>query len=344
MNTAEETRPASFRVTGMHCPACELLVADEVGSDPAVQSARARRSDERLWVELHADEAPEALKERWNRRLDPLGYRVWLDHENPSKAQRHETWAGLAWGGLFLAAFASLQASGWIDLFSPDALNLPGALLLGLLASVSSCFALVGGLLVTYTASVGRRHPEAVLAGLSSFHLSRLVVFFLGGGVLGLAGSALGPSMELQRLLITGAALVMAALGLSLLGVKVPGFGTGMKAVQTARSLAAGGRSRWATLLTGAGLGALTFLLPCGFTQSVQFQALASGTFAEGALLTLVFALGTLPVLLSVSWFLGRGLTGRRRAVLLKAGGTLVLGLGLYQLAAALNLWGVNLS
>jgi sulfite exporter TauE/SafE len=92
----------------------------------------------------------------------------------------------------------------------------------------------------------------------------------------------------------------------------------------------------------GALLGALTFILPCGFTQSVQFQALAAGSFWGGAQLTLAFALGTLPVLGALGWLLGKGLAGTLRAVLLKAGGTVVLGLGLFQLWGASHLWGIR--
>jgi len=320
----------------MHCPACEHLVADEVGADPTVVSARARRSDERLWVETAEGAVPDELKSRWNTRLDPLGYRLWLEDENPVTEVRKETWIGLALGGLFLVGFAGLQASGLINVLTPDTLGLPGAFVLGLLASVSSCFALVGGLLVSYTAAVGRRQPSAVAPGLVSFHLSRLGTFFVGGGLLGLAGAALGTSMDLQKVLLTLAAGMMATLGLSLLGFKIPGIGGGMKTINRAKGFAA-----WGSLGGGAVLGALTFVLPCGFTQSVQFQALAAGGFLEGGTLTLAFALGTLPVLGSVGWLLGKGLAGKRRSVLLKAGGTIVLGLGLFQLWGALHLWGV---
>jgi len=44
-------------------------------------------------------------------------------------------------------------------------------------------------------------------------------------------------------------------------------------------------------------VGALTFLLPCGFTQSMQLLALQSGSMWQGMLIMTAFALGTLPVL-----------------------------------------------
>lgn len=330
-------RPLVFRVTGMHCPACEFLVADEVACHPSVRQAQASRSDGLLKVEWEGEEDASLLQARWNATLDPLGYRLWREDENPSAQLRKETVVGLALGAGFLVMFAGLQGSGLVDLLAPDSLELPGAFVLGILASLSSCFALVGGLLLSYTAAVGKQNPSAVSGGLWAFHLSRLATFFFGGGLLGLAGAALGSSLEVQRLLLTVAALVMTGLGANLLGWKLPSWGNSGKGMLRARRLAS-----WGTLGGGILLGAITFLLPCGFTQSVQFQALAAGGFWEAATLTLVFALGTLPVLASVGWLLGKGLAGKRRAILLKAGATTVLGLGLFQLWGAAHLWGVN--
>jgi len=330
----------SFKVKGMHCPACEFLVAEEVSQDAAVGSARASLAEGRLWVELKPGQ-PEAelsaWKARWNAKLDPLGYRLYLDHEDPARESRRETWLGLLAGGTFLLVFSVLQATEIINLFAPDNLGLQGSFLLGVLASLSSCFALVGGLLVSYTAAVGRRNPGLVGPGLVAFHLARVGVFFAGGGLLALAGSALGDSFEVQRVLLTLASVVMAALGLNLLGVRLPQKSGSRKVMGQARGFAA-----WGTVGGGALLGAATFFLPCGFTQSVQFQALAAGAFLDGAWLTLAFVLGTFPVLASVGWLLGKGLAGKSRAILLKAGGTVVLGLGLFQFWGALHLWGLN--
>ncbi len=52
----------------------------------------------------------------------------------------------------------------------------------------------------------------------------------------------------------------------------------------------------WAPFVLGAG----TFFLPCGFTQALQFYVLAQGSAVTGATTMLVFALGTLPMLLAV--------------------------------------------
>ncbi|MEI8095817.1 MAG: sulfite exporter TauE/SafE family protein [Spirochaetales bacterium] len=325
----------TFCVRGMHCPACESLIDELVAGDPNVAQVTTTRRDTRVRARLIAPEDPSALQERWNAVLAPHGYQ--LTPENAKRAPiSREQWWGMGAGAAFLVLFGLLQASGLVTLFSPDTLELPGSFLLGLLASVSSCFALVGGLLMTFTASVGQRNSQALPAALTAFHGVRLATFFVLGGVLGQLGEALALDPVVFTVLFALAAATMIGLGLSLLGLDLlawlPGR-SGKKVTGLSNRLAQVG-----TVGGGALLGLGTFFLPCGFTQTVQFQALAAGGFWNGGLLMLAFALGTLPVLLLLSVALKTGLEGRSRAVLLAASGVVVLGLGLFQLQSVLVL------
>ena len=47
-------------------------------------------------------------------------------------------------------------------------------------------------------------------------------------------------------------------------------------------------------------VGALTFFLPCGFTQSIQVLAISSGSPLTGMMILGAFALGTFPVLFGI--------------------------------------------
>ncbi|MFH1899304.1 MAG: sulfite exporter TauE/SafE family protein, partial [Patescibacteria group bacterium] len=49
-------------------------------------------------------------------------------------------------------------------------------------------------------------------------------------------------------------------------------------------------------------MGAATFVLPCGFTQSMQVYSLTTANFIQGALTMFVFSLGTLPMLSLISF------------------------------------------
>jgi len=178
------------------------------------------------------------------------------------------------------------------------------ALLLGLVASVSTCLALVGGIVIsfgsTYKIDPDRKHP--FLAHVKPhllFHVGRFGAFVLLGGLLGVVGSFFNFSLGFTSYLTFAIAIVMFYIGLQILGI-VPSitklgfhmpkrFSSKVGALQEAEHAAA-----------PFVLGALTFFLPCGFTQSVQLVAIASGDFMIGAMLMGAFALGTLPVLLGI--------------------------------------------
>ena len=88
-------------------------------------------------------------------------------------------------------------------------------------------------------------------------------------------------------------------------------------------------------------LGALTFFLPCGFTQSLQLVALASGSFVGGATTMFLFALGTLPSLLGIS-FISSKATGRTSHLFIHFAGVLVLLLSIFNLRNGMALANIN--
>jgi plastocyanin len=90
-------------------------------------------------------------------------------------------------------------------------------------------------------------------------------------------------------------------------------------------------------------LGAFTFFLPCGFTQSLQLAALASGNFITGALTMFTFALGTLPSLIGISAISSTAKGGASR-LFLRFSGALVFILALVNLNSGFALTGINLS
>lgn len=88
--------------------------------------------------------------------------------------------------------------------------------------------------------------------------------------------------------------------------------------------------------VTPALLGAVTFFLPCGFTQSMQLYSLTTGSFGAGALTMGIFALGTLPVLGLLS-FASSGLRSPKASgIFYKASGLVVIGFGAITLLTGL--------
>jgi sulfite exporter TauE/SafE len=322
----------------MHCAACERIVADTLVQAGIGRSARASLASGEVLVESE-DGAEHELFSRAREALEPRGYLL-VGREEGRRRSSAQTLAGLGIAAGILAAFALLQYSGAVQVLAPHRLDVGGAFALGIVASLSSCFALVGGLMMTYTASLARSDRRLAWIGQGLFHATRIVAFVVLGGALGALGSAASLTPAWTQVLHGAAILIMLLLGLRLLGVYRGRLGgNGVTITTWARRWAEGAR-----LPAGALLGVASFFLPCGFTQSMQFQALAAGSLSSGALLLGVFALGTLPVLGLLSTTLVRGFGGKGQALLTRSAGFLVLGLGLYQAWNFLTALGIRLA
>lgn len=226
-----------------------------------------------------------------------------------------------------------------------ESLSYPAIFGIGLVASVSSCIAVVGGLILTFTAKIKQVNPNASRWELIRTHLffniGRLMFYFIFGGIVGVIGTALAPSPRVMGLISMLVALVMIVLALDLLGVsgskkwipKMP-----KKWSHKIHDLAE--REEWWIPFV---LGALTFFLPCGFTQSMQLYALTTGSFFQGGMTLFVFALGTLPALFGIGLLASFTKSkGKAYKYFMLIAGSIVLLLGLMNLQSSLNLLGIN--
>jgi sulfite exporter TauE/SafE len=200
---------------------------------------------------------------------------------------------------LVIGLFILLQKAGLLNLLQISAVGYGTAFIIGLIASVSSCMAVVGGLVLSMSASFAQSGDKVRPQLL--FHVGRLVSFFILGGVIGLLGSTFqlgGTSTFILNVIV---AIVLLILGLNLLDVFPR-----LKKWQPTLPLSLGRRihdlRNLNHNLTPLFLGVLTFFLPCGFTQSMQIYTLSTGDFLTGALIMFSFALGTLPVLAILSF------------------------------------------
>jgi sulfite exporter TauE/SafE/plastocyanin domain-containing protein/copper chaperone CopZ len=177
--------------------------------------------------------------------------------------------------------------------------------LVGITAGLSTCMALVGGLILGISARHAEKHPEASVIQKFRPHLffnaGRIISYALLGGLLGSLGSFLqlsGTTMGVVTILV-GVAMLM--LGLKLIGI-FPRLEQGGLTLPKSISRMLGIKnhekeySHKGSFITGA----LTFFLPCGFTQAMQLYAVSTGSFLRGGLIMGIFALGTAPGLLSI--------------------------------------------
>jgi sulfite exporter TauE/SafE len=175
----------------------------------------------------------------------------------------------------------------------------------GLLGGVH-CFGMCGSIVGILTAQLpkdGARWP---------FHLAynsgRIASYTLAGllvGAIGQAGLLLRDVVPVQHLLFALSSLMLIALGLYLAGIwsmvrRIEQVGSVLwqRIQPLTRSLFPITSPARALLL-----GSLWGWLPCGLVYSVLVTALASGHAQSGAMIMLVFGLGTLPNLLVIGLF-----------------------------------------
>ncbi|WP_062293819.1 urease accessory protein UreH domain-containing protein [Demequina phytophila] len=327
---AERTIP----IAGMTCAACEGTVATAALSLPGVESAVADRRGGRLTLTGSRLPSDGDLDRALADGPYSVGTRPWLSRE-------HRVWRDLALSVAGVGAIAILAWALGLDqrvqelTAGASAGSLVVVLGLGVAASVSTCMALVGGLVVSLAASVpsnatglARMRPHL------AFNAGRVVGFAVLGALVGAVGRTVAPSGLLLGLLVLAAAAVMAVVG-----VRLTGASPRLAAWQVSLPGRWGGWARadvgGAGVLRAMAVGAATFFLPCGFTQAVQLYALSTGSPVAGATVMAVFAVGTTPGLLAAGAAASTAQHGSGRA--LRVVGVVVLAFALVTGTGALT-------
>lgn len=324
----------TFHVSGTHCASCKILIEDILNEQDFIRSAHVDLKAETVGIETDSTEDPEALAQTLTEKIQPHGYQLSLEKPGTKKQSTGVMWKALPIGLGILILFFLLQKSGVLTLGIGGQITPLTSFIIGLIASVSSCLAIVGGLVLSLSAKISEDNVSDTKTFLL-FHTGRIVSFALLGGALGALGGAIGINFTLTALLGLLASVVMLLLGLNLVGVFAK------STVTLPSGLFTFFRSIEHKTLTPLIVGFATFFLPCGFTQSMQIAALGSGSFVSGLLIMLAFALGTLPMLLLLSFGAASFAHGKHAPLFFKSAGVVVIGLGLFALLAGLAALGV---
>jgi sulfite exporter TauE/SafE/copper chaperone CopZ len=322
-----------FHVNGMHCKACVVLTESELNEIREISHAKA--SLRNFSVEVtgeFGDKSPEQIAEELTIVLKPHGYTLSLEKE-----EKKINWSDfkiaipIALG--FIAFFILLQKLGVVNLINTSEVSYSTAFLIGLIASVSTCMAVVGGLVLSMSANFAKKDSNVQPQIL--FHIGRLVSFFILGGAIGSLGSAFQLGTTGTFILSFIVAIVLLFLGINLLDV-FPWVKKLQPTMPNFIGKYAHGLKNINHTLTPLLVGVATFFLPCGFTQSMQIYTLTTGNFLTGSLIMFSFALGTLPVLSLLS-FSSLGIHKKAQSgVFFKVAGLVVIFFGIFNLINAL--------
>lgn len=324
-------------ISGLHCRSCELLLEDGLSRVKNVKGVSV--SHKLGQAEINYENNQPDLK-ALSQSVEGLGYKVGFNN-NQTKVS-----SSLLILALVLILFFLINYFGLLN-FNLDwlqsELSWPLALLVGLVAGISTCMALVGGLVLALATDYSKRHPQAKAGQKFKphliFNLGRVAGFFLLGGLLGWLGAGFKFSSTTNGVISLIIGFVILFLGLKLLGLFSNYDLTLPKTISRRLGLKSGDKKykNGRTII----LGVLTFFVPCGFTQAMQVYALGSGNFLNGGLIMAAFALGTAPGLLGVGG-LASLIKGKRAAVFYKIAAAIIIVFALLNLSNGYNLLRVN--
>src|SRR3989338_8881847 len=335
-----------LRAQGMTCTSCEVIIERKLKKIPGIRQVQVDHRTGRCPIESDPTAAITLSMLQAAVAEDGYSLSTRTATQLPTIRSPHRTRELAIAGIVALAAYSILRYSGLTSLAptSGQALSLGTVFVVGLAAASSTCIAVVGGLVLSVSTAIRQKHPNAT-AGQRFwphvlFNLGRIASYFMLGSVIGWLGQALTPTPALTGLLTVVIAIFMLLLAVDMLqlfpGKKwVPRM---PKRISQWIYHLAENQKPWIPIV----LGALTFFIPCGFTQAMQLYALTTGSFYEGALTMGVFALGTLPALLGVG-ALASTLKGKWIRRFTQFAGAFVLVLGLTNVNNGLNLLGIDL-
>lgn len=336
-----------YYVTGTHCRSCEILLEDELSKIEGVDSVSANYSNGKVVIGYDVDEPRYSSVQKVVRSL---GYEMGRKNVLPWISKEPATYLlfilSIALVAIVYLVFASLNIGFSSFRFGPKPSYLT-VILIGLIAGLSTCMALIGGLLFGISARHAEVHPEATFVQKFKphifFNLGRIISFGFLGGLIGLFGSVFSLSG-----LGLGSIVIIAGLTMLILGLKLTEIFPRLSATtlslpkRLARFLGIKTETKEYSHKSAFVSGALTFFLPCGFTQAMQVYAISTGSFVGGGVVMLLFAVGTLPGLIGVGSITSL-INGNVGKVLFKFVGLVLVILGFWTVTNGYNLTGLNL-
>ena len=263
-------------VQGAHCASCKLRIEDEFATHGDITHVVVNVDEGVITFESEHTDVP-GLAKTLTKKLASHGYYYSTKKVVEVKKDTGSLQLGFVIGLVVLVLFFMLQKSGILDIgIGGEPTPLTG-FLIGLVASVSSCLAVVGGLVLSLSAKIAENNSNNKKP-LYLFHIGRLVGFAVLGGVLGLIGKGLGVNYIVQAVLMIVASVVMIGLGLNLTGIVT------RSKVTLPSSIFKFFRNSENQTFAPLALGVGTFFLPCGLHSRCKLQHLEVGHLSRAHL------------------------------------------------------------
>lgn len=313
-----------FKVYDMTCTSCEKRIENSVKKINGVKNVKADYTKETLEIEY--DNKLCSIEEI-KKLIRKIGYST-------------ESSSNLGFIGILIIIFViftlGLRTSGFDMESKLNNTSYAFLFVVGIFTSIH-CVGMCGGIMISQSLSFAKESKsklESITPSLL-YNLGRVLSYSILGGLIGGIGSVFSLSITAKAFIQIFAGLFMVIMGLNISGfklfrkfsIKIPNFLSKYKRKFNSPFL----------------VGFLNGFMPCGPLQTMQLFALGTGSALKGALSMFIFALGTVPLMLTfgaISGFLSKGYTKK----LLKFSGVLIIVLGLIMSNRGLSLSGVNIN
>jgi len=343
-----------YKVEGMHCASCEILIEKKLLEIDNVKSVDASTAKGEVMVKFEGNRLnPERLaklfKEENYTFSDIVSQKSVKAKASPDEKKANLNLVAFNIAIFIIISFLILDKIGIANFLSLNsASSLITFLGFGLLAGLSSCAALVGGIVLSMSKQwnilyAGDQSTSKKLQPHIMFNTGRFISYVVLGGVLGIVGSRLQISPQITAYLIVVISILMITFGFQMLGLKalrkfqltVPK--SFMRKISDEKNF----QGKYMPFV----MGVLTFFLPCGFTITAQSLALLSGNVVQGALIMGAFVLGTIPMLLFIGLSSVKFSSKPHSAMVFsKVAGFLVLFFALYNISNQITVLGININ
>lgn len=204
----------------------------------------------------------------------------------------------------------------------------------GILTSIH-CVGMCGGIMISQSITKESNNKFDAIMPALLYNLGRVVSYTILGGIIGSLGSVFSLSITAKAgmQIFAGAFMIM-------MGFNMAGFSAFRKfSIKLPHSACKAKNKSGSPFIVGV----LNGLMPCGPLQTMQLFALGTGSATKGALSMFMFAIGTVPLMLTfgaISGLLSKGYTKK----ILKVSGVLIIVLGLIMGNRGFVLAGINVN
>ncbi len=213
-----------YYVHGMHCASCEILIEKKLLEIKSIKSVEASTAKGEVLIEY---EGERPFLERLNKIFKKEGY-IFFDRpiEVMDGFKLKELFVTIVIGLLIILGFIGLNKlglSGLININSKS--SLPMFFVFGLLAGISSCAALVGGIILSMSKQWSELYSDTdstwkKIQPHLIFNTGRLISYGVLGMALGAIGSKFNFSLKFGPIFVIAVSVMMIFLAFQMFGFK----------------------------------------------------------------------------------------------------------------------------